>query len=149
MKIRSLSSFLILGLVFFTSCSNDDDTTTQVESLDRIWNLSNVSGGFAGVDIDYEDGSVTWEFILENQLLIVTSSLTDDSPQSTFLPLQTGEYDFTTTEFDGRTFLQIEDFGIFNNGDYGRYQILNGELIIDQSEGSEGGAADVFTLSFN
>jgi len=39
MKLGKLSLLLFLGLVLFTSCSNDDDNSTELESLNGIWNV--------------------------------------------------------------------------------------------------------------
>ena len=140
---------LILGIVFFTNCNNNDDLT-QTENLNETWNLKNVSGGFPCVDIDYENGIVTWQFVSETESLIVVSSVINNGPQSVYLPLQSGNYNYTVTEANGKTFIGIEGFGIFDNGEYGRYEINNnGELIIDQGEGSEGSADDVFILQFD
>jgi hypothetical protein len=149
MKIGKLTLIMILGIVFFTSCNNDDDST-QTENLNRTWNLKNVSGGFPGVDVDYENGIVTWQFVPESEKLIVVSSLINNGPQSAYLPLQNGDYNYTVTETNGKTFIEIEGFGIFDNGEYGRYEINNsGELKIDQGEGSEASADDVFILQFD
>jgi hypothetical protein len=149
MKIGKLTLIMILGIVFFTSCNNDDDST-QTENLNGTWNLKNVSGGFPGVDVDYENGIVTWQFVPESEKLIVVSSLINNGPQSAYLPLQSGDYNYTVTETNGKTFIEIEGFGIFDNGEYGRYEINNsGELKIDQGEGSEASADDVFILQFD
>jgi len=149
MKTITLTLLLIFSAVFFTSCNNDDDST-QTETLNGLWNLKNVSGGFSWVDVDYESGIVSWQFVSETNNLIVTSSVINNGPQSIYLPLESGNYNYTLTESNGKIFIQIENFGIFNNGDYGRYEINeNGELIIDQGEGSEASASDVFTLLFD
>ena len=48
-----------------------------------------------------------------------------------------------------RIWKEVQGHQIYDNGDYGRF-ILNadGSLVIDQGEGSNGTAADVFTLYF-
>jgi hypothetical protein len=58
MRIRKLCLLIILSLVFFTNC-NSDDASNQAETLNGIWNVKNISGGFAGIDDDYEAGLVT------------------------------------------------------------------------------------------
>ena len=143
-----IKSFLIsIGcFLLFMSCS--EETTTR-SSLNEVYALRNVSGGFAGADVDYENGAVTWAFDADQNELVVTSLIINNGPQSAYLPLQSGTYYFTTSQSNGRTYLQIEGHQIYDNGDYGRY-ILNedGSLVIDQGEGSNGTAADVFTLYF-
>jgi hypothetical protein len=140
-SIISIGCFLL-----FMSCS--EETTTR-SSLNEVYALRNVSGGFAGADVDYENGAVTWAFDADQNELVVTSLIINNGPQSAYLPLQSGTYYFTTSQSNGRTYLQIEGHQIYDNGDYGRY-ILNadGSLVIDQGEGSNGTAADVFTLYF-
>ncbi|PCI11759.1 MAG: hypothetical protein COB73_01340 [Flavobacteriaceae bacterium] len=143
MKIRILT--LLLSFSLFLSCNNNDNSI-QNETIIGIWNLKNVSGGFPGVDIDYEN--VLWKFVSETNVLIVESSLINNGPQSVYLPLQSGNYNYSLTELNGKTFIIIEGFRIFNNGEYGRYKINDNNLMIDQGEGSEANASDVFILQF-
>ncbi len=147
MKIGKLNLLFILGLIIFSSCN--DDNSNQSEILSGIWNLENVSGGFPGADIDYENGIVKWEFIPESQNLIVTNSVINNSSQSVYLPIQSGNYNYSLTESNGKTFIQIENFAIHTNGEYGSYIIDGGILTIDQGEGSESSASDVFILMFD
>ncbi len=149
MKIGKLTLIMIFGIVFFASCNNDDESN-QVETLSGIWNLKNISGGFPGVDVDYENAIVTWEFVPENQKLIVNNSVINTGPQSVYLPVQNGNYNYIITESNGKTFIQIEGYEIHTNNEYGRYEINNsGELIIDQGEGINSSASDVFKLLFD
>lgn len=148
MKIRISALVVVLCFSFLSSCNGDEDSM-QNEAINGIWNLTNVSGGFAGADIDYENGTVSWQFISETNTLIVESLITNTGPQSVYLPLQSGNYNYSLIKLNGRTFIVIEDFGIFDNGEYGRYQINeNGVLMIDQGESSESSASDVFILLF-
>lgn len=146
MRITLLLIQSCLCLTLFTRCS--EETTTR-PSLHEAYALRNVSGGFAGVDVDYENGAVTWAFDTDRHELVVSSLIINNGPQSVYLPLQSGTYQYSTTQSNGKTYLQIEGHQIYDNGDYGRY-ILNadGSLVIDQGEGSNGTAADLFTLYF-
>ncbi|MFT5863429.1 MAG: hypothetical protein ACI828_002088 [Flavobacteriales bacterium] len=46
--------------------------------------------------------------------------------------------------------MQIEGFGIYENGGCGSYEIIsNGALMIAQGEGSEARADDVFIILFD
>lgn len=93
---------------------------------------------------------MTWEFDSINRNLIVTSSILNNGLQSVYLPLQSGNYQYTIIEFNGKTYLKIDNLGIHTNGEYGNYTISqNGILTIDQGEGSESSASDVFVLTFN
>lgn len=146
MRITLLLIQSCLCLNLFTRCSEE---TTNRPSLQETYTLRNVSGGFAGADVDYENGAVTWTFDADQHELVVSSLIINNGPQSVYLPLQSGTYQYSTTQSNGKTYLQIEGHQIYDNGDYGRY-ILNtdGSLVIDQGEGSTGMAADLFTLYF-
>lgn len=89
MKSVKLTLLLILSLAFVTNCDNDDNSN-KAENLNRVWNLKNVSGGFPGIDVDYESGIVNWNFDSETQTLTVMSSLTNNGNQNVYLPLETG-----------------------------------------------------------
>jgi hypothetical protein len=143
MRLKSLS-FSIGCFFLLMSCSEESLSTS---SLNETYTLRNVSGGFAGADVDYENGAVTWAFDADQHELVVTSLIINNGPQSVYLPLQSGTY--STTQSNGKTYLQIEGHQIYDNGDYGRYILnANGSLVIDQGEGSTGTAADVFRLYF-
>lgn len=143
-----IKSYLISIGCFLLLMSCSEETTTR-SSLNEVYALRNVSGGFAGADVDYENGAVTWAFDSDRHELVVTSLIINNGPQSVYLPLQSGTYQYSTTQSNGKTYLQIEGHQIYDNGDYGRY-ILNtdGSLVIDQGEGSTGMAADLLTLYF-
>jgi hypothetical protein len=145
MRLKSLS-FSIGCFFLLMSCSEE---SLSPSSLNETYTLRNVSGGFAGADVDYENGAVTWAFDADQHELVVTSLIINNGPQSVYLPLQSGTYQYSTTQSNGKTYLQIEGYQIYDNGDYGRYILnANGSLVIDQGEGSNGTAADVFTLYF-
>jgi hypothetical protein len=145
MQIKSI--LFSMGCFFLMmSCSEETPTRT---TLNEVYALRNVSGGFTGANVDYENGAVTWAFDSDQHELVVTSLIINNGPQSVYLPLQSGTYQYTTSQSNGKTYLQIEGHQIYDNGDYGRYIIhANGSLLIDQAEGSNGTAADVFTLYF-
>lgn len=148
MKIRILILILISSAILFINCTNDDESI-QVETIDGVWNLKNISGGFAGVDVGYENGIVTWEFNSKTETLTVNSSLINNGPQSAYLPLISGEYSFSLSELNGKRYVHIKDYGIHINGEYGSYLIQDGILTINQSEGSESNVTDVFLLIFD
>jgi hypothetical protein len=148
MKIGKLALLIVLGVICFTNCNNNDNDLTITENINGTWNLKNVSGGFSGVNVDYESEIVTWQFIPESKNIIVVNSLINNGPQSVYLPLQSGNYNYTISEINNKRFIKIEGFKIFDNGEYGKYEIKNNELVINQGEGSEANANDAFTLKF-
>ncbi len=93
-------TFIIFLLVVALGCSGDDDTSDDNETtllgLDGKWNMSNVSGGFLGVDHDFQDGLITWEFNESAKKVIIVNSNTDTTIEDS-LPSDT--YDYTVVEF--------------------------------------------------
>lgn len=144
-----IKTFLVFALLLPLSCGNDDASSGSTDPLNGYWNLLNVSGGFAGVDVDYDHGSVSWQFDTGTSMLRVENVSIPNGPQSTFLPIPSGEYAYSIIEADGNKFLTIDGMPLYDNGEYGRIDITEaGDLIIDQGQSSTSNAADVYVLSF-
>jgi len=138
MKIGKLSLIMILGIVLFTNCNNDDDDdSTQTESLNGIWNIKNISGGFAGINDEYETGIITWTF--NNQILTVENN---DIQGNIYSGFETGTYSYSSTEINGANYIIIE------NSEYGGYTLSTNNLTINQNETTSGSGADGFMLQF-
>ena len=136
MKIGKLSLLMLLGIVLFTSCnSNDDDGSTESESIIGIWNVKNISGGIAGIEDEYETGIITWEFDI--QTLTVVNNDTQGNIYSGF---ESGTYNYSATEINGINYI------IIDNAEYGGYTLSNNNLNINQNETTSGSGADGFIL---
>jgi hypothetical protein len=81
---------LLLSIVLITSCNNSDDSNST-PSIDGAFRLSNVRGGIAGTDDDFNDGSITWTFE-NNGTITVWNTNTDDSKQDL---IESGTYVYT------------------------------------------------------
>lgn len=136
MKIGKLSLLMILSLVFFTSCNNDDDSI-QAETLNGIWNLKNVSGGLQGLDIDYSQGEVVWNFNLENNTLIIENNIITTGPEDIYAGLESGTYNIEIIQSGGTETLYID------NNERGVIILTENNLKID-----DGLAADGFITEF-
>ncbi|WP_299221789.1 hypothetical protein [uncultured Aquimarina sp.] len=68
--------FIIMLSIILISCSNDDDTINRSDSLQGEWNLVNVTGGFAGIDQDFERGTIIWNFNESTNMVTVTNTST-------------------------------------------------------------------------
>uniref|UniRef100_UPI00404AB5B8 hypothetical protein n=2 Tax=Flavobacterium sp. TaxID=239 RepID=UPI00404AB5B8 len=134
MQIGKLSLLMISGIILFTSCSNDEESTT-LESLNGIWNVKNISGGIAGINDDYDDGTITWTFT--NQMLTVENN---ESQGNLYSGFESGTYNYTVSEINGFQYIFI------NNVEFGSYALATNSLIIDQNETSSGAGADGFIL---
>jgi len=136
MKIGRLILLMILGLVVFTNCNNDDDSN-QEETLNGIWNVKNISGGISGIDDDYDNGIITWTF--NNQVLTIKNN---ESQGNIYSGFESGTYNYSTNEVNGINYITI------NNAEYGGYTLSINNLTINQNETSSGSGADFFMLQF-
>ena len=139
---------LFIGIVLCAACNNNDDETPSVtQELEGDWELVNVFGGFPGVNVNYESGLIAWDFNTEAGTLTVEGEIENDGPQSVYLPISSGTYEYAINEVNEETFLIIEGHALHPNGEYGNYRINSeGSLVIDQGHGSETGLSDVFVI---
>ena len=127
--------YIFLGLSLMFGCS--DDESNQTETLNGIWNLKNVSGGLAGINIDYNQGDVKWSFNLENNTLIVENNIITTGPEDIYAGLESGTYNIEITQSG-----EIQTLFI-NNTERGVLILLNDNLKID-----DGLYADGFITEF-
>lgn len=122
---------LISGVVLFTNCKSKDDSI-QIEDLNGIWNLKNVSGGLQGINIDYARGEVKWNFILESNTLIVENNIVSTGPADIYAGLDSGTYTIEI-EQDGETSTLF-----INDVKRGVIIFLNDNLILDDGLDTDG-----------
>ncbi|TMM55932.1 hypothetical protein FEE95_14895 [Maribacter algarum] len=98
MKTKFLLPFVVV-LLFGSSCddSNDSNDTISEDPLAGVWHLKNVSGGIQGIDLDYDQGDVSWNFMMDESTLEVESNILTDGPKSINQGLLKGIY---AVEFD-------------------------------------------------
>ena len=108
MKSKMLISMLFCGLLFFISCDNDDNEP-DVETINGVWNLTNVRRGFVGVDIDYAKEEVRWTFNMDNGTLIVENNVITTGPEDIYAGFDTGEYNISIEENEGLQTLFVND----------------------------------------
>ncbi|WMI68840.1 hypothetical protein [Mangrovimonas sp. YM274] len=129
---------LLIALLFFSSlysCCNSDDDNANTNNLEGSWNLVRVTGGFAGVDDEFEPGLIIWDFNTSNTTITVTNNHTENTIYDG-LPTGTYNYNLSTTE-EGE-YITVEN-------------MLNGQLNIsgNQMTLDDNVTADGFLLSFN
>ncbi|HLW15427.1 MAG TPA: hypothetical protein VKX30_08030 [Flavobacteriaceae bacterium] len=131
-----MRSILLCLMLIMTSCNSDDDSLNV--NLNGSWTMSNISGGFLGIDTNFEPGQIIWTFDAERQILIVDNSLEEDTTViiSGFV---SGNYEYYTTTEEETDFLYVE------NSKFGMYYINSNNLVIDQNTGSDG---FLFTLEY-
>lgn len=125
---------LVFAIVSF-SCNDDDALPNNEPTLNGAWSLVNVSGGFAGVDDDFEVGVITWDFNQENTQVTITNNNTVTVVHDGF---PTGVYDYEVVIEEGISTIVIENF------DFVIATLNATNLMLD-----EGVVADGFLLVLN
>ncbi len=137
-KIKIL--VFLLFLILFNSCQNDDiQTISKKETLNSEingqWTLVNVSGGFAGTNMDFPAGWITWNFNESSATLTVVNNNLYANPM--YDGLQTGTYtysSFLTTTSCGNDFNPLA----ITNGFESCYTIMDDVLIIANNQIADG-----------
>ena len=129
--------FCFLVLILFTfSCNSDDDAQQNTDSaLQGTWSLVNVSGGLAGVNDDFEIGTITWNFNEDNLELTVTNTNTTTVIYDGF-PSGTYDYELLTPTEESASVT-------INSFEYRITTLTSSLLLLD-----EGVAADGFLHTF-
>ncbi|TXD83843.1 hypothetical protein ESY86_07295 [Subsaximicrobium wynnwilliamsii] len=127
---------LTLITTAFIGCNDDDPNRIDaVPSISGTWNLSNVSGGFVGTDVDFEDGLITWSFNTETSQVKVINSNADPVA---FDGLPSGTYDYVLENNAGVETLKVDYLDMTVNA------MSNTQMLLD-----DGIAYDGFLLSFS
>lgn len=126
--------FLVVATVLI-ACKNDD-LTPKENPISGVWNLKNVSGGFAGVNIDYTKGEVIWNFKPESKELIIEKNIETTGPESIYADLESGTYSYEIiTDSDTQTLY-------INNTKRGHIFIEKENLFIDDGIDADGFIAE-------
>ncbi len=126
----------VLTLLMVSCSNNDDEQQNSNPTLDGSWSLVNVSGGFAGIDYDFEVGLITWVFNQGDLELTVTNTNTTNV---IYDGLPSGVYDYEVLTPTG------EDTSvIINTFNYTITTLSSSQLVLN-----EGIAFDGFLLTFS
>lgn len=121
-----LSILGILLVLILSGCSNDSDSSGAIVA--GKWKLVQVSGSFAGTQSNFEPGTISWEFNPKNQSVKVINNNTNENLTDLF---ESGTYDYSIVTSENpeicSKILKI------NNIDMGCFEIVNGDLKIDQA----------------
>lgn len=124
--------FLILFCgILLLGCSSNN-----ILSTDKKFYLVNVSGGFAGVNENFDKGQIIWIFNEQNSTLKI-----EKNTNESFSGLNEGIYSYSIENIDSLQFLLIDQNEI---GGVSTYE--NG-MIIDENIRSTGAGADGFILT--
>jgi hypothetical protein len=128
-----------LSFITLTNCSigNNEDLPDQIITI--YWHLTNVSGGVAGVDNDFDVNDIVWHFNNTTNKLTVNNTNTDDTIEDGF---DSGVYDFSVTTVGSDEFL------IIDSNELGNVEATQTQLIIDQNITTSGTGDDGFVYTF-
>lgn len=116
-----------------------NDVITPAPSIHGTWNLANVSGGVAGIDEDYEPGVVIWSFDVELSILTVDNN---DENGSGYTGVRNGPHPYNLLKQNNTNYLFVRGREI------GRIIIIDGNLMINGNDRSEGSGADFYNFTF-
>ncbi|QBZ97943.1 hypothetical protein [Flavobacterium sangjuense] len=123
---KQLSILGILMTLLLVGCSKDSNTSAH-DTVTGQWKLVNVSGTFAGINNDFPEGMITWDFNPITQTVTVTNNNTDSNLWDV---LETGVYNY---HFANNPGMPCSESIYINGAEYGCYSIANDSLVIDQS----------------
>ena len=132
---RSLILFVLSVSTLLVGCSSSDGIENN--PIAGIWDVQNISGGFAGINDDYPQGTILWSFDAQNSKLTITNNNTTNTLYDGF---ESGEYAYSILHLDKNLYLQI------NGQEFGGVVISQNELVINQNITSTGSGADGFVL---
>jgi uncharacterized protein YcfL len=121
---------LLICLALLTSCKSDDTMSTT-----DTWNLVNISGGFAGIDKNFNTGEIIWAFNEQNSTLII-----EKNTQEPFIGIDEGTYSYAIENINGTSYLNLD------NIERGSYTISQDQIIIDENKSSTGSGADRYVF---
>ncbi|WP_411030630.1 hypothetical protein [Spongiimicrobium sp. 3-5] len=134
-----LLAFVLCCIGFLFGCNSDDSINLPLEVFTAEWHVSNISGGLAGINDDYVQGTIIWSFTPDSGTLEVENNNNTDT---IYDGLPSGTYEYSILDVDGELFM------IIDNQEFGGIASTTNSLTIDQNQTSNGSGADGFILQF-
>jgi len=135
MNFNKLILLLIITFGTLLSCTIDDDDTPTIAGA---WQVKNISGGLAGIDDTYTQGTIKWTFNSQNfTLTVVNNNPLNTTIYDGFAP---GIYSYSITKNNDSSYLVIE------GNEFGESTLTVQNLIINQNKLSTGTGNDGFIL---
>lgn len=136
-RMKKLGFIFCMTLSMVLAGCADTPAPMEDDPMQGTWNLLNISGGFAGMDHDFEKGSILWEFDPEQQSLLVINNAPSDAM---YTGLDTASYKYSNFVLNGSSYLRINDV------EFGGVTFSNSKMVVDQNLGSQGNGADGFVF---
>ena len=134
MGTKKITLGIVIIITLLISCNNDEEIVPI--TLKGAWSVKNISGGFAGIDDDFTQGTIVWSF--GEQTLTVENNNTSTT---VYQGLDAGSYTYTIIENEGDSYLVIDEAEI------GKYILTSTNLLINQNEFSTGNGSDGFIIA--
>lgn len=137
------SKLLILLTLFISlsNCSIDNNSTNNPPQVIKIyWNLINVSGGIAGVNEDFQSGTITWTFDEPTETLTIFNNNTNVNIED---GLDSGTYSYSILNVEDKSFL------VLDSNELGSIELTTNQLTINENIKSESNVADGFIYLFS
>lgn len=131
--LKLLFSTAVLALC--VGCTTSDEALINLQdnnSLNHSWSLHRISGGFAGIDITYPFGQVTWTFNESTGILTVQNNIITAGPEDVYAGHETGTYTYHIEVTNGDSVLFID------NLERGMISVSSEALNIDDGVAADG-----------
>lgn len=122
---------IFFSLMVFTACSEERMSPQESYSLIKV------SGGFAGVDENYQPGDIIWTLNDQNGTLTVEKNISES-----FTGINEGVYSYYIEIIDDKLYFNIDSLQT------GGLSLFQNKMIIDENLSSEGSRADGFIYRF-
>ncbi|MFD2788341.1 hypothetical protein KCTC52924_01157 [Arenibacter antarcticus] len=133
-RIKILLLIILVGSL--KGCSREKEEST-FEFMEGKWELLHISGGFAGIDEDFEPGSIVWNFHTDSGTLIIENMSNSDA---LYKGLPTGDYSYSVIIAKKNLFLEV------NSQEFGGLTLTNNQMVLNQNIITNGSGADGFIL---
>ncbi len=131
----NLMLYVFSTVLLLVGCNTSDDTGK--DPINGVWDLRNISGGFAGINDDYPPGIITWSFSKKNSVLTV---INNNGTNTIYDGFESGKYPYSILQIDKVLYLEID------GNEFGGLVISQNELVIDQNICVSGNGVDGFVL---
>ena len=128
--MKKVFLILLCGMLVI-SCSTNKDL-----SIEEKFYLVNVSGGFAGVNENFDRGQIIWTFNEQNSTLIIKKNINES-----FSGLNEGVYSYSIENINNSLFLHID------KNEFGGISTYESSMIIDENMRTTGSGADGFIMT--
>lgn len=131
--MRLKIGLIAVAFIIAASCSDD----TEQHSLQGTWNLTNTSTS-EGLNIDYPQGQVQWDFNEANHKLTVKNEIASAGPENIFAGLASGTYTYRVKTEQNIGYLYVE------GNEQGAVSVTGSNLVVNNGSPSSRGIIKVF-----